>query len=155
MAYIASWVFVCTLIISWCLGGVYARYTTTDEASDSARVAAFTTDALLQNGSAAGIADIDLTLKPSSPTATYQVKVTYNSEVAVRCKLSVENVTGNIPLDIVILNDTVSFAPTSGASEHIFTFTVAWDDASIGTENYMHAGAVDQLAMRVSCEQID
>ena len=151
-----------TLVSAWLVSGMYARYTTSGTFSDTARVAKF-------NVTEAGTYTTSLTpvLVPGG-SQTYDLIVTNNREVAIRCTIAIENVYENLPLTFSLSNKTgettysapfdvdpsdgltVSIAPNSSAQT--FGITIGWpadqNDPAL-------AEMVDLLIVTLTAEQLD
>lgn len=145
-------VLLCLTLFSFYLtGGLYARYITRAEASDSARVAMFSVtkagEALSQN--------VRLHIDPDTEDkAEFIVK--NNSEVRICCKIQADNPYKNLPLKFEIGMDSqiadalegVEIAP--GASAEC-CLIVSWD----GAADYKYMGRVDLVELLLITEQVD
>ncbi len=141
------------------MSGLYARYTTTAQGSDSARVAKFDTEAIMKNASNTDIAQFDISLAPGNPDNTYYVVVTNNSEVSVNCSVSAVNETGNLPLTFVLTQENNAIAYSGSVNGSIapgdtltYTVKIGWQANETG---YLYAGQLDSIAISVQCEQIN
>lgn len=153
--YIACALLCLTLITTYMTSGLYARYTAQDEMYDGARVAEFEVTDQYTSFSQNMRFDI-------APDDEYTAKVTVknNSEVAINYKLSVNNVTENIPLKFKVSSDGGNtykdlpyrgFDMAPGGATAIYTLKVEFDDKN--AINYM--GMVDLIMIELKAEQID
>ncbi|MEE1037361.1 MAG: hypothetical protein U0L15_09605, partial [Oscillospiraceae bacterium] len=89
--------------------------------------------------------------------ATYTIQVTDASEVAVKYKVTAENLTGNTPVTAAITldgeaYDSATFFTTSEHGTRELELTLSWD----GNNNAAsYAGEVDAVRITVIAEQID
>ena len=142
-----SLVLLCVLVISTRLmGGLYARYSTSATGSDSARVAKFSFtdnyDTQTRNVSAA--------IAPGSPLP---ITVENNGEVAIQYKISVINLTGNLPIVTSVAAPSETIYPGETKTIDI----VFWDTNETNPEyiNPEYMGKMDLLQITVSVEQVD
>lgn len=149
-----------TMFSFWMLGGLYARYVTGAEGEDSARVASFQV-----NDSNTLQKTYELNpMTINSANRQFTVKITNNSETAVRYTFSVEK-NGNLPLNIAVNgpnHTTLSKDETADVwrvdkaagkyQDEPYTFTLSLDDTD---ENYQYAGGVESIVLTVKAEQID
>ena len=127
------------LITSHLTSGLYARYTTTASGGDRAVVASFevgeTSSSIPQT--------LDVSFNPTSDTPQY-VRLSNTGEVVVRYTISVDNLTGTLP---------ISFAAKEGVlspNEQVDVgFLVEWS----GTKDAAFSGMVDLIRIKVSIEQ--
>lgn len=151
---LAGILFCLTLISIHLTSGLYAKYTTQSSSEDTARVAKFEVTETATSFS--NNFEIPMTPGTLSKTITIENK----SEVAIRYEITVENRTGNLPLDIYVLRaqDTVESSTTNswksdiavGETENI-TMQIQWEKE--GALAYM--GMVDVLRISLEAEQID
>lgn len=148
-------VLLCLTLISVHLtSGLYARYTTTAEGSDLARVAVFkvTEDrTTFSSGVVLGVA-------PGEKPTTAAIHVKNDSEVAIRYTITVTNETENLPLSFRVGDGTESAVTATGSwnmsvgSETDCVLRIYWKDVA-GAEAYM--GMVDKISITLTAEQID
>ena len=144
------------LIATFLFTGVsFSKYATTASGSDEARVAAFD---FLFDVKGPGIQDRVLAVDTYPGFAgEYTIKVTDASEVAVKYKVTAENLTGNTPLTAAITldgeaYDSATFFTTSEHGTRELELTLSWD----GNNNAAsYAGEVDAVRITVIAEQID
>ncbi len=141
---VASVLFVLVMITAQATSGIYAKYVTRAESSDSARVAKFSVTQLL-NGSTP--APLSLTVSPSMPGATQTVQVQNDSEVAVRITVTAKT-TGNLPLEI---SQPAPLELAPGA-EGSLTVTVSWPAEE---NSFTYSSEIDHLTITVNCRQVD
>jgi hypothetical protein len=144
------------LIATFLFTGVsFSKYATTASGSDEARVAAFDFEFTLTGaGSLAEVLAVDTY---PGMKATYTIQVTDASEVAVKYKVTAENLTGNTPVTAAITldgeaYDSATFFTTSEHGARELELTLSWD----GNNNAAsYAGEVDAVRITVIAEQID
>ncbi|MEE1037364.1 MAG: hypothetical protein U0L15_09630 [Oscillospiraceae bacterium] len=143
------------LIATFLFTGVsFSKYATTASGSDEARVAAFDFEFTLTGaGSLAEVLAVDTY---PGMKATYTIQVTDASEVAVKYKVTAENLTDNTPLTATLMDGNTAYdghyltAGEDGTRE--LTLTLNWD----GNNNAaVYAGEVDAIRITVTAEQID
>ncbi len=143
------------------LAGLYARYTVSALSSDTARVAKFTISKELVDGSKKAVEHFNFGLTPVDEPVSYGIGVENDSETAVRYKLCVENLTGNLPLDIQLDGDPLdesglSFDLEAGSTGRSHTLSFAWNsEAGTGENNFIYHREIDHLVLTLHCEQID
>ena len=149
---LAACVLLCLTLLSLHLtAGLYARYTTSGQANDSARVAAFKvvdTPSVLEE-------TVNFVASPGE--LVYTINIDNQSETAIAYTFGVENVYGNLPLRFSVNNST----PTAGSaslsmnmaadSSATLTLSVLWEQE--GSAAYI--GMVDMLRFTVEAAQID
>lgn len=154
-------VYICYLLVAVLLIGSVSlsRYVAEGEGSDAARVA------LLAGGEAT--ADFTVDAAGSYPGGTWMVPVTVSnyegdkvSEVRMAYTVSLENATGNLPLEYSLYNDREGtdeaeegWITEAGRKEDkTFWLGVQWPEE----KNQMsYAYEIDILQLRVSAEQVD
>lgn len=143
------------LIATFLFTGVsFSKYATTASGSDEARVAAFD---FLFDVKGPGTQDRVLAVDTYPGFAgEYTIKVTDASEVAVKYKVTAENLTGNTPVTATLMDGNTAYdghyltAGEDGTRE--LTLTLNWD----GNNNAaVYAGEVDAVRITVIAEQID
>lgn len=143
------------LIATFLFTGVsFSKYATTASGSDEARVAAFD---FLFDVTGPGTQDRVLAVDTYPGFAgEYTIKVTDASEVAVKYKVTAENLTGNTPVTATLMDGNTAYdghyltAGEDGTRE--LTLTLNWD----GNNNAaVYAGEVDAVRITVIAEQID
>lgn len=150
IAICVAFVMLClTLVSTYMTAGLLAKYTTSDQASDSARVAKFTV-----SSSALGTFEkIESTfvLGDLAPTDEFIKMKTFSiqndSEVSVECRIEVKNVTMNLPL---VFDYTKNVVIAPGGTKEI-DLLVKWP--SEGALSYI--GMVDLFEVKVIVDQID
>ena len=147
-----------TLISTHFTAGLYARYVAKASGEDSARVAKFKIDdVLIYEGSEHKLSEsFSLGIRPGDETK-YIVKIDNQSEVSVKCYLTIKNLYRNIPFEMNIngidsVNGEVSteFDLQYGEDAE-YELKLHWDveDAL----NYMKK--VDLIEVTLRVEQID
>jgi hypothetical protein len=126
------------------VGGIYARFYTSSDSSDGARVAAF---AFTDNFESQTATLTDLIMSPGD-LVEREIKVQNMGEVALRYTVSIDNLTKNLPLVL-----TVDKTGEVGCGETDYVvLSINWPAESNSTE-YM--GKTDNLRITVRVEQID
>lgn len=146
-------VLLCLTMLSLHLtAGLYARYTTSGQAEDAARVAAFKvteSDSILEE-------TINFVASPSQNN--YTVTVENQGETAIRYTITAENLYGNLPLQFSF--DGGSTYTTGSASLSLdmaadssatLTLSVLWEQE--GATAYI--GMTDMIRISVEAVQID
>lgn len=141
-------VLLCLTLFSFYLsGGLYARYATKASGQDSARVARF--DVSIQTS--LDLYSEMIPLGEMQPGGSQKIvfTVTNNSEVAVKFTATVVNLTGNLPLEILI-----SGVPQvlDVNEEKTIELTILWDE---NKSDPVNMGKTDLLELRIVTEQID
>ena len=145
-----------TLVSTHFTGSLYARYVTTDNAQDDARVAQFE---VAHQGDVL-TSSLELAIVPGEHK--YYIMVDNASEVAVNCEIKVENRTDNLPLKFTVYEDGATPpVPETGS------FTMS-DDIDVGSGDgyYLlvvfpqenaenHINKLDIVDISVSTSQID
>lgn len=168
--YISMFLLAAVFWTSHLTSGLYARYVTSDTASDSARVAEFKVSDQI-NGSPAQTLTVSAELRPpvagdtSDPegdqsSKLYGISVKNDSNIAVNYIIIVENLTNNLPLDFGVKKGTQSLSKNSeeefviaiGVGETAeFTLTMSWQDEKLDPELM---GQVDLVEITLLVEQI-
>lgn len=130
-----------TMISIHMTSGLYARYTTTAEASDSARVAKFDVS----------VSDtrqlVPILIQPGEEVQKF-FTVENKSEVAVNLNFTVSSAYSNLPLECLHL---VSAEVAPGATTEV-PLLITWPAAEIDDK---YIGMVDLLEISVRVEQVD
>lgn len=153
------------LVTSGMVSGRFARYVTTAEYSDSARVAKFhiidTVDTNML-----GSVEIPVLIKPGN-ISTEAIALKNHSEVAVQFTITVENVYDNLPLSFQIRDqdnnvlaqmaedeNSVTYTGTiaPGQNNKAFSLFVGWPYSE---SNLNYCGRVDLIRVAVKAEQVD
>ena len=154
-------VLLCMIMISVnLLSGIYARYSVTATASDSARVAKFDIQCNVKQGATEITKLLNIDMTPGA-TKTYTLEVANASEVAVNYTITAQLLTNNLPLTMElngaaegtdgVWTNSGSFAPND-ATNKTYTLKLVWpsDQSSASL-----AGEVDAVRVVVRAEQID
>lgn len=157
---VAAVLFCLTLFSTYLVTGLFARYTTSVQSSDQARVAAFSI-----KGEGDLSRTIAATLVPGEDTDVKLI-IRNDSEVAVEYKIEVTRETSNLPLSFRMekegtsdstqyVNDTITYtdqqAPGSGADT--YTLRIRWQQN--GAKDLDLMGMVDYITVKVTAVQID
>ncbi len=157
------------LAVCFMPGGLYARYISESSGGDEARVAKFSVSSVLHDG--ADKETISVSLRPGE-SYSCEIRVTNESEVSVKCDISVKNETENLPLVLAVdkqgatgggatLSDEYSPVVGDGdetaivAETYVYILTISWpveDDLDAAGE---YQGMVDNISVLVHCEQIN
>lgn len=142
------------------LGNLYARYVTQAEGEDSARVASFQADDSNTLQKSYELSPMTV----NSDQQKFTVKMTSNSEVAVRYRFSITK-EGNLPLTITAAGpEGTALSPETVGDvwivdkaagkyqEEPYTFTLSLENTE---ESYRYAGGVESIVLTVDVEQID
>lgn len=158
--YMLSGLFVLVAITTYLLSGIYAKYVTTANGADSARVAKFdvgTNGGMLETSYAVELDPI------TDQTITDALTLANSSEVAVECSLSVDSV-ANLPLvfNWKVDGETYSakvdeaavivFEPST--TEKDFDLEISWDESE-ESKSFIYRRQVDKLILNIDCVQID
>lgn len=149
--YISLFLIAAVLWTSHLTSGLYARYATSDSASDSARVAKFNVSDQINAASAQSFT-VSVELYPTQEEA-YTFIVTNDSEVLVDYVVRIENLTNNLPLSFSIAGDVVSEKPIRIAigEEETFTVKINWPE---GENAPALMGQVDLVEITLRVEQV-
>ncbi len=157
---IAAVLLCLTLFSTYLVTGLFARYTTSAQGSDHARVAKFSIQ-----GSGALSRSIEASLFPGeSQTATLIIE--NNSEVAVEYTVAVTNVTNNLPLSFRMVKEgaspTVDTNGTTFTARQIpgshtdkYTLYIDWKADNDGNRDPDWMGKVDYITVTLTAVQID
>lgn len=160
---VAAVLFCLTLLSVYLVTGLFARYSTTAQSSDQARVAAFS----IQGGGALS-KTIKAEVAPNG-SGTVTLAIHNKSEVAVEYTIVVDNETNNLPLKFALTKtDATSTTPNPVANENSTTFTaqqipgdhtdkytltINWPKET--TDDLALMGMVDHVTVTVTATQID
>lgn len=145
-----------TMLSFWMLGNLYAKYATSSENSDQARVARFS---VLDTNDMQETYEIHPSLT-GSQVQQIKIRVTSSSDVAVRYTFSID-LDGNLPIRIngedgleKQSNANIwTTEKTAGASgDETYTFTMSLENEA---DSYQYAGGVESIVLTVKAEQID
>lgn len=158
---VAAVLFCLTLLSTYLVTGLFARYAVTAQSSEQARVAAFSI-------TGAEALDQTKTIKATvSPGETTEVKliINNNSEVAVEYEIEVINDTENLPLSLELKEGNTSLATATGKDKITFkdqkapgnhkdeyNLKIKWE---AGMGDVARMGMVDYIAVTVTATQID
>ncbi len=157
---IAAVLLCLTLFSTYLVTGLFARYTTSAQGGDHARVAKFSFE-----GSGELLQSIEASLFPGeSQTATLIIE--NNSEVAVEYTVAVTNVTNNLPLSLrmekIEASSTVDINGTTFTVQQIpgnhidmYTLYIDWEATTDEDRDPDWMGKVDYIAVTVTAVQID
>lgn len=136
------------LVTSYMMSDLYARYTVTAFASDSARVAKFTfTDDQMQMQAQSFV--ISSPVYPGQTVCAVNATIRNESEVAIRYVVNFENLTGNLPINYPL---PISFNVIAPNEEVTVNYPISWP-ANENSPDY--AGKMDIVRITVSVEQVD
>ena len=137
----------CLLLFSVSLmGGLYARYTASASGGDDARVAQFSfADDLDPQAITAPIS-----LAPGE-SDVHTVRITNNGEVVIRCVVTVENLTKNLPIAEEQPQVVITEAIPSGESDEC-EISIAWPKEANSID---YAEKTDVFKITVTVEQVD
>lgn len=126
------------------VGGIYARFYTSTDSSDGARVAAFS---FTDNFDEQTATLTDLVMSPGEAVER-SITIQNKGEVSLRYTVIIENMTGNLPL-VATVDKTgeVGYGETDTVK-----LSISWP-AGMNSEEYM--GKTDNLRITVRVEQID
>jgi len=133
-------------------GGMYARYATTASGSDGARVAKFAVEYDPADGKT-WFGSEQVTLGSIQPGGEVSVEfnLTNNSEVLVAFKVTMTNLTGNLPLQLTG-GSNVFTAPVEMGETDTVAFNVIWPDDQ---SDPAAAGKTDVLRFDFEVIQVD
>jgi len=155
---LAAVLFCLTLFSTYLVTGLFARYTTSAQSSDRARVARF---------SIKGDGDLSKTITAELAPGGFQdviLKIQNDSEVAVEYTVEVTNETKNLPLCLSqkkedgsfsdSVEDSITFTDQQIPGSHIdsYTLRVYWPK---GDNDLALMGMVDYITVKVTAVQID
>ncbi len=156
---VAALLFCLTLFSTYLVTGLFARYTTSVQSSDRARVAKF---------SIKGEGDLSRTIAAElAPGEDTNVKliIRNDSEVAVEYKIEVTNETKNLPLSFRMekeddsdstqyVSDTITYTDQQlpGSGTDTYMLRIRWQK---GANDLALMGMVDHITVKVTAVQID
>ncbi len=147
------WVFrlgvtlLCVMLMTTHLtGNLYARYSTTDSGSDSARVAKFEVTDTWQDGDTA-VQNFAVSLAPGE-SKYYTVAIQNKGEVAVKYTVKLDNTTNNLPIE----DAEIQLAELNPNANATTVFTISWPKSETD-ESYV--GQMDIFQITVTVEQVD
>jgi len=137
----------CLLLVSvYLMGGLYARYTASASGTDGARVAQFAFDHDLTSETVT----TSISLAPGE-TDTKTVSITNNGETAIRCVVTLENLTKNLPIAVEAPQVITTEAIPGGQSDTC-NIVIAWPEAENSID---FAEKMDVFKITVTVEQVD
>ena len=139
------------LIATFLFTGVsFSKYATTASGSDEARVAAFDFEFVLTgSGNQSEVVAVDTY---PGMDKTYTVKVTDKSEVAMKYKVTAENLTDNTPIAVALEHNGTAYDNEYLTEGGDLTLKLEWDSKDNAA---VYAGEVDAIRITVTAEQID
>ncbi len=154
---VAAVLFCLTLVSTYFVSGLFARYAASDESSDSARVAKFSIE-----GSGIISQPIEEEVIPGK-TVTKELIIENNSEVAVEYTIEVTNVTKNLPLQFSMkkvvdasgeqeINIPFTEQKLPGSHTDSYTLHINWPGSA---DDITRTGMVDYITVKVTAIQID
>ena len=177
----AALILLCLVLLSvYLMDGLYARYKTSGDGADSARVAKFDVDVKFKDGENR-VDFVTAKLAYDQATGTYTIVVDNNSEVAICYDIYIENIQVLVSVDdktptnmlngvsvqldggseVFITGDNVAFvdagtmAPNASAdNQHALHFLVDWN-AFLQNISGRSVSATIDFDVRVDIEQID
>ena len=146
IAYYVLVLLVCTLLISLLTtGSVYSKYLVSGDGSDSTQIAEFS----FEDDLSSQAQNVSLSMSPGESVET-SITVRNKGDVTLRYVVTVENLTGNLPIaeeKLVINSASVGIGETSA-----FKWKIEWPKEKNSAE-YM--GKMDVLHVVVTVEQVD
>lgn len=152
-----------TLVLTYLVSGLFARYVTSSESSSSARVAKFSIE-----GEGILSESIAVSLAPGGyEEKTFSIK--NNSEVSVEYTVEVAKMTNNLPLELSMKKKDSSSTEEESNTKFIvrqdpgshtdeYTLHIEWpqaEDANGDVDNLARIGMVDHIVVTVTAVQID
>lgn len=142
------------------MSGLFARYTTSSSASDNARVAKFD---ITESGTMTQ--SINFSINPLDTTSStnkiqYAIVVANNSEVSMAYTIKAENLTDNLPLELIMQNNSTANNMTTGilnpSSKTIsLMLNIGWNTGVADYNDFSYNNKVDEIIVTVECEQVD
>jgi len=160
---IAAVLFCLTLFSVYLVTGLVARYTTSAQHSDRARVAKFSIE-----GGGHLLQDITADLAPGD-SQKVDIQIKNGSEVAVEYTVEVTNVTKNLPLSFKMVKDDNGSAQVHTSADYIkfteqqipgshtdkYLLTIEWPAAEGEDRAPERMGMVDYITVMVTAAQTD
>ncbi len=156
---VAALLFCLTLFSTYLVTGLFARYTTSVQSSDQARVAKFSI-----KGEGDLLRTIAAELAPGEDT-NVKLIIRNDSEVAVEYKIEVTRETSNLPLSFRMVKDgtsnsiedvngTITYTDQQVPGPHTDTYNllIRWQK---GANDLALMGMVDHITVKVTAVQID
>ncbi len=169
---VAAVLFCLTLLSTYLVTGLFARYTSSAEGGDHARVAKFSIQGKLTQDGATFKQSIEAGLAPGdSNPAT--ILIENNSEVAVEYTITVKNETNNLPLSFRmekgssspdVTRDGATFTAQQLPGDHTdkYTLYIEWPkpegdgkEQENREKELSRMGMVDHITVTVTAAQID
>lgn len=161
--FIAGILLCLTLLSMYLVSGLYAKFTTSGEGEDSARVAAFYLEA------EGDLCQYIMTDVLPGEEQNQELLITNRSEVKLQYTLTIYNETKNLPLTFLLRNtvteqiynpqnNTITVESTLEPGNRIdhFSLTADWPASDEAIDpNLAFAGMVDSLAVTIHAVQID
>ena len=165
----AGVLFLLVMVTTSIVTGMLARYATGDDSGDVARVAKFS---VTGSGFSSAL-DISAVMEPGQTldyTGGSALAVTNNSEVSVRCTITLRNTTRNLPLALKVgsseTDQTTGFNSNTGYSYTMdlaanqstpgtFAFKIVWPTTPAENRSPVYSGQLDNIRITVTAEQID
>lgn len=139
------------LIATFLFTGVsFSKYATTASGSDEARVAAFDFEFVL-TGSGAESKVVAVDTYPGFDES-YTIQVTDKSEVAMKYKVTAENLTDNTPIAVALEYNGTAYGGEYLTESGDLSLKLTWDSKNNAAS---YAGEVDAIRITVTAEQID
>ncbi len=168
---VAAVLFCLTLLSTYLVTGLFARYTSSAESSDHARVAKFSIRGGLKDGAVLS-QSIEASLAPGG-TQPATIIIENNSEVAVEYTITVKNETNNLPLSFRmekggsspdVTRDGATFTAQQLPGDHTdkYTLYIEWPkpegdgkEQENREKELSRMGMVDHITVTVTAAQID
>ncbi|MBR5253271.1 MAG: hypothetical protein IKV39_05290 [Clostridia bacterium] len=158
----ASILLCLTLISTYLTAGMFARYVSSDSASDSARVATFNVDE-----SGALVTSFAAEFIPNVPSYK-DILIQNKSEVAISYTITIRNETNNMNLSFRCGKDKNNLEPMT-PTEDGFSYTVHFEPNAVGQQYVLeilwnapnsnialqYMGAVDLVTVTLVASQVD
>lgn len=138
---IAKFILLFIILTIYPISSLYARYVSKDYNGENATVARFDVDE-----SFSAEQNFPVLIKPGE-TVTREIIINNNSDVAVNVFINVENVTKNLPLTFLDVDEEISPHTVKKV-----TITVIW---SSDDNSYEYAEMVDIIKLLITAQQTD
>lgn len=156
---VAAVLFCLTLLSTYLVTGLFARYAVTAQINEQARVAAFS---ITGGGALEQTKGITATVSPGEAEIVNLI-IDNKSEVAVEYQVEVTHVTKNLPLSLEVKKDGASLATgkdkitfkdqqVPGTHKDNYELHIQWE---AGSGDLALTGMVDYIAVTVTATQID